>query len=83
MQHQVLDLFPIPLYKSKIKPIDVITYTKITNLVWEDPGYSDVQTTHKETAERHLLNMPYFQKLKKEIQQHVNFYDFEDKEKKS
>lgn len=77
MQHQILDLFPIPLYKSKITPIDVITYTKITNFEWEDPGYDDVPATHKETAERHLLNLPYFEKLKKEIQQHIDFYVFE------
>jgi uncharacterized protein (TIGR02466 family) len=77
MNHQILDLFSIPLYQSKINTIDIITYTKLTTSEWEDPGYSDIPVTHKETSERHILNLPYFSKLKKEVQDHVDFYVYE------
>ncbi len=74
MNHSIINLFPIPLYRSKINPIDVITYNKIINFEWEDPGYVGMSPTHKETAERHILNLDSFAGLKKNIQDHIDYY---------
>ncbi len=77
MKHRVHDLFSIPLYHSRLNPIDSITLEKLLNLEWEDPGYDDTPPTHKETAERHLLDRPEFVEIKKNIQAHIDFYVYE------
>lgn len=76
MKHRVIDLFPIPLYQSKLPDLDPITYNKLLNFEWEIPTY-DGPSTHKETAERHLLNLPQFSGLKKLIQSHIDQFVYE------
>ena len=77
MNHRVHDLFSIPLYHSRLNPINSSTLEKLFNLEWEDPGYDDTSPTHKETAERHLLDRPEFAELRKNIQSHIDFYVYE------
>ena len=74
MSYTVTPAFAIPLYKSRINPIDPITFNRLLNFEWETVEGS---YTHKETAERHILNRPEFAKLKKEVMDHVNTYLYE------
>lgn len=77
MRHQVHNLFAIPVYQSKIKPLSSDTISKLIAFEWEDPGYDDSEPTHEETAERHILNLPQFADLKANIQEHVNHFVYE------
>lgn len=77
MNHSIIDLFAIPLYRSKINPIDAITYNKLISFEWENPGYIGIDPTHKETAERHILDLPAFSSFRKNVQEHINFYVYE------
>jgi len=72
--YQVVDLFPMPVYKSSIPPLDTITIKKLEAHEWEvEDGY----VTHTETAQRHLLHLPEYKGLKKELQKHIDQYVYE------
>jgi uncharacterized protein (TIGR02466 family) len=76
MTYRVHDLFPIPLYQTKLPDLDPITYNKLLNFTWEEPDYEG-RATHQETSERHLLDLPTFAGLKKLIQTHVDKFVYE------
>ena len=74
MSYQVLDLFPIPVYKSTLPALDPITVRKLQSHEWEhEEGF----VTHTETDERHLLDLPAYKGLKKEIQKHIDTYVYD------
>lgn len=74
INHEVIPLFSIPLYKSKLAPLDPLMFQKLTNHEWEkNEGF----VTHVETQERHLLDKPEYSGLKKSIQEHVDHYAYE------
>lgn len=73
MNHQMHNLFPVPVYQSRISPPDKITLIKLTSFEWEDPGY-DGPVTHKESANRKVLDLPQLKKIKDELQQHIDYY---------
>lgn len=73
-QYQVLDLFPIPVYKSSIPALDPITISKLKSHEWEhEEGF----VTHTETDERHLLHLPEYKGLRNEIQKHIDNYVYD------
>ena len=74
MTYKVIPLFAVPLYKSTIPDIDVLTYKKLISFEWE---HNEGFVTHTETAERHLLNRPEFSGLKKALQSKVDEYVYE------
>lgn len=77
VNYTVHQLFPVPVYRSTVD-VDTLTYHKLINFEWEDPGYQDGSTpTHKETAERHILNLPQFSNIRKQVQFHVNRFVFD------
>ena len=74
IDHTVIPLFSIPLYKSRLQSLDPLMYQKLTNNEWEkNEGF----VTHVETAERHLLDRAEFKGLKSQIQKHVDHYAYE------
>jgi uncharacterized protein (TIGR02466 family) len=74
MTYEVMGLFPIPVYKSKIPAINQLTLTKLMNFDYEKSGYDDQTVTHKETANRYILDLPDMAGLKKIVQSKVNEY---------
>lgn len=78
IDYSIHQLFPIPLYRGKVD-IDTLTYHKLTNgFEWEDTDrYGGAIITHKETKERHILNLPQFSGLKKQIQKHVDIFVYD------
>ncbi len=78
VNYTVHKLFPTPVYRSKVN-VDTLTYHKLTNgFEWEtNDKYRGDIITHKETKERHILDLPQFAGLKKQIQNHVNTFAFE------
>lgn len=74
MTYKVSPLFAVPLYRSTIPDIDVLTYKKLISFEWE---HNEGFVTHTETAERHLLNRPEFSGLKKALQSKVDEYVYE------
>lgn len=78
VDYHVHKLFPTPVYRSKVN-IDVLTYHKLAtdNLEWEtEDRYGGAIITHKETKERHILNLPQFAGLKKQVQNHIETFAF-------
>jgi uncharacterized protein (TIGR02466 family) len=73
----VMGLFAVPLYRSKIQPLDPITLTKLFNFEYEKSSYDSDIITHKETKERFLLNRPEFSGLKKSLQVLVDEYAYQ------
>jgi uncharacterized protein (TIGR02466 family) len=76
MTYQVHNLFPIPLYQSRLSPLDPITYNKLLSFSWEAPD-PNFHSSHQETEERHLLDLAQFSGLKKMIQTHVDKFVYE------
>lgn len=74
MTYSVTPVFPMPLYKSSIAPIDPITLNRFLNFKYEEV---DGSYTHKETLERHILNRPEFSAIKKDVMEHVNKFLYE------
>lgn len=78
VNYTVHKLFPTPVYRSKVS-VDTLTYHKLTSgFEWEVPNnYGNDIITHKETKERHILDLPQFAGLKKQVQNHVNKFAFD------
>lgn len=77
MKHQIHNLFAIPVYQSKLDSLSLETITQLIDFEWEDPGYIESGPTHEETAERHILNLRQFTDLKKNIQEHIDYFVYE------
>ena len=77
MKSNVLGLFAVPLYRSSIDPLDPITLNRLFNFEYEKSSYDQDIITHKETAERHLLDRPEFAGLKKSLQAKIDEYAYE------
>lgn len=79
INYTIHKLFPTPVYRSKVN-VDVLTYHKLTSgFEWENEDryvYSGDFITHKETKERHILDLPQFSGLKKQIQDHIDTFAF-------
>lgn len=77
INYTVHKLFPVPVYRSKIR-VDTLTYHKLTNgFEWdENDSYGGEIITHRETKERHILDLPQFLGLKKQVQDHVDTFAF-------
>jgi uncharacterized protein (TIGR02466 family) len=75
--YQITPLFAIPLYKSTIPEIDLITKKKLMNFEYEIPEDDGAPITHQETDERFILNRPEFSKLKKNIQDKIDHFLYE------
>ena len=77
VNYTIHKLFPTPVYRSKIS-VDTLTYHKLTNgFEWEtNDRYMLEFITHKETKERHILNLPQFSGLKKQVQDHIDTFAF-------
>jgi uncharacterized protein (TIGR02466 family) len=74
MNHEVIPLFSIPLYKSSLAPLDPLMKQKLIGHQWEkEEGF----VTHVETENRHLLDSKEYSGLKKAIQEHVDYYAYE------
>ena len=78
INYHVHKLFPTPVYRSKIS-IDTLTYHKLTNgFEWEENDrYQGEYITHRETKERHILNLPQFSGLKKQVLGHINNFAYD------
>lgn len=78
INYHVHKLFPTPVYRSKIN-VDTLTYHKLTHgFEWEkEDRYGGDIITHKETKERHILDLPQFSGLKKQVQSHIDTFAFE------
>jgi len=74
MNHMIHELFPIPLYHSRLAPVDSLTLAKLTNLKFDAPGNEQDNIVHEETVERHVLDRPEFTELKKNIKTHIDNY---------
>ena len=74
---QITPLFAIPLYRSSIPEIDVITKKKLINFEYEVSEDNGLPITHQETAERFILNRPEFSKLKKHVQDKIDHFLYE------
>lgn len=77
MNHMIHELFPVPLYHTRIAPIDSLTLNKLINLQFDAPGPTDSPIVHEETIERHVLDLQQFAALKKTIQTHIDHYVYE------
>lgn len=73
MNYQMHNLFPVPVYQTRIAAPDPLLLVKLTSFEWEHPGY-DGPVTHKESANRKVLDLPQLKSLKEQIQKHVDFY---------
>lgn len=76
MNHQMHNIFPVPVYQTKITPPDKLLLTKLINQEWEEPGYSG-PVTHKESANRRLLDLPQLKKIRDQIQEHIDYFVYE------
>ena len=77
VDYSVHQLFPIPLYRGKVD-IDTLTYHKLINFEWEvGQAYAGERISHKETKERHILNLSQFSGLKKQLQKHIDIFAYE------
>jgi uncharacterized protein (TIGR02466 family) len=65
-------VWPIPLYQSRLDPVDPITYAYLVNQ--EFSNFGDENFTHLETPNRFLLNLPKLNKLKSQIQEHIDYF---------
>jgi uncharacterized protein (TIGR02466 family) len=74
LNYTVLDLFPMPLYKSTLPVLDPITIQKLKSHEWE---HVDGFVTHTETSNRHLLDKPEYKGLKAVIQKHVDTFVYD------
>jgi len=74
MTYEIMGLFAIPVYKSKIPVLNQLTLTKLMNFEYEQSSYNNMVATHKETANRAVLDLPEMAGLKKIVQSKINEY---------
>lgn len=77
MKHQIHELFSIPVYQSTIPPIDQSTFDRLISFEWEQASYNIEKPDHKETAERHILDLPEFVNLRRNVQHHIDYFVYE------
>lgn len=77
MDHKVNNLFSIPLYTSKLDPIDPVTMKKLKAFEYTENGYLNYDDQHFETADRHILDHEEFKSLRYQIQKHINHFVYE------
>jgi len=80
MNHQVIPLFSVPLFKSNIGPLDVITMAWVKNLQYPlqavgHDGTDDHLPQHKQGM--HILHNKKLKKLKTLIQQSIDYFAHE------
>jgi uncharacterized protein (TIGR02466 family) len=80
MNHQVIPLFSVPLFKSNIGPLDVITMAWVKNLQYPlqavgHDGTDDHLPQHKQGM--HILHNKKLKKLKILIQQSIDYFAHE------
>jgi uncharacterized protein (TIGR02466 family) len=77
MDHKVNNLFSIPLYTSKLDPIDPVTMKKLKAFEYTEQGYLSYDDQHFETSDRHILDHEEFKSLRYQIQKHVDHFVYE------
>lgn len=74
MTYEVMGLFSIPVYRSKIPAINQLTLTKLLNFEYEQSRYDNEIATHKESANRYVLDLPDMSGLRKLVQEKIDEY---------
>lgn len=72
MSYKVHNLWAVPVYQTKIKGVDIITEKMLINS--EFSSFDEKNPTHLETPKRKVLDLPQLAGLKKQIQEHIDYY---------